>query len=166
MGTLLVEAYESSVELSKSAKYTEQIIIDDKKNEYSPDDKEIRVDCVNIFKVPPPPFVVKDPSDGSESHKIYTIVPGQIAAAARRRQLRPCQLYGGFLAYNSDTTSDTWGVEESFYYKPYDEDYSDGDSSDDEDNAELPAACDTNEDGNDSDTTQQFSIPVKLLPPC
>ena len=142
-----------------------RVYFDDEKNENSPDDQDIPVDdCVNIFKVPPPPFVVKDPSDGSESHKIYTIVPGQIAAAARRRQLRPCQLYGGFSSYNSDTTSDTWGVEESFYYKPYDEDHSDSDSSDDEDNSELPAACATNKDGNDSDATQQFSIPVKLLP--
>ena len=34
---------------------------------------------------------------------------------------------------------DVWKIEESYYYKPYDEDYLYSDSSDEEDNEEPPA---------------------------
>jgi len=103
-------------------------------------------DCVNIFKVPPPPFVVKDDSD-SGHHKIYTIVPGQIVSAVRRRNMTPRTLYGGyFFMIGSDHAElDVWKIEESYYYKPYDEDYLYSDSSDEEDE-EPSAAFDTNKD--------------------
>ena len=146
-----------------------RVYFDDEGNELSLDDldnahQEIPIDdCVNIFEVPPPPFVVKDPSDGSESHKIYTIVPGQIASAIRRRNMTPLTLYGGqfFMIGSEFADLDVWKIEESYYYKPYDEDYLYSDSSDEEDNEEPPAA---NEDGNGSDATQQFSIPAPAQP--
>ena len=189
MGTLLIEAYESSVAMSKTTKFIEKessvdrygrsLFYSRRLNSYpspllsvSEAEADLSIqqnDHVNMFKVPPPPFVVKESSDGSENRNIYTIVPGQIEAAARRRGM--AIVYGGsgeegIKSYWIDSldfiAEEKLRVEESYYYKPYDEDYSDSDSSDDEDNAELPVACDTNEDGNNSDATQQFSIPVKL----
>jgi hypothetical protein len=75
LGVLLVDAYESSVELSKTVLLLKE-------------DEEIGYNqpygAFDIFKFPPPPFWKT--GDGDE---IYTVVPGQIRAAAERRGIQP-----------------------------------------------------------------------------
>ena len=91
---------------------------------------EPKYDVTDMFAVPPPPMVVApDDSENGRKEIIYTIVPGQIAAAAERRGIIPYHVYGIFWP----DLGEEFPIERSYYFKPYDEDYSDSDFYDDED---------------------------------
>ena len=172
VGTLLVEAYESSFEAAKSAKYLEKSIplvynqpmnrgpfqefhsaddgqevkVDDAgSTESHVDEQQCQIPCaedddasrhepkydmIDMFAVPPPPMVVApDDTENGRKEIIYTIVPGQIAAAAERRGIIPYHVYG----ISWPNMDGEIPIERSYYFKPYDEDYSDSDFYDDED---------------------------------
>lgn len=89
-----------------------------------------KYDMIDMFAVPPPPMVVApDDTENGRKEIIYTIVPGQIAAAAERRGIIPYHVYG----ISWPNMDEEIPIERSYYFKPYDEDYSDSDFSDDED---------------------------------
>ena len=118
MGLLLVDAYESSVEMAKSASYLDV----DETLVY-----RIPTDSVDMFKVPPPPLCSAAITDGKDEDLLkestYTIVPGQIRAAAEQRNIVPGVVCGdtspGFTAEKEKE------IEESYYYKAYCDDSSD-----------------------------------------
>jgi hypothetical protein len=110
LGILLVEAYESSVEMAEHAQFLEP-------------DGELTYGInlpgsVDMFQTPPPPFCEssEDHSNADDAEdiehenerKLYTIVPGQISAAAKKRGIRPHHVYGFFSEGE---------VEEAYYYK-------------------------------------------------
>ena len=93
---------------------------------------EPKYDMIDMFAVPPPPMVVApDDTENGRKEIIYTIVPGQIAAAAERRGIIPYHVYGIFWP----DLGEEFPIERSYYFKPYDEDYSDSDFSEDEDDS-------------------------------
>ena len=109
LGILVVEAYESSVQMAKNARFLdpeEPLLYG-----INPDS------TVDMFYVPPPPFCDEDSRD-----IIYTIVPGQISAAAQRRNIQPHKVYGRWSFHE---------VEESYYYEPCHRECSDSQTSDD-----------------------------------
>lgn len=72
----------------------------------------IRTDSVDMFEVPPPPMFT--PS----GETIYTIVPGQIRAAAIRRNISPCHVYGDtWVASPGFTVEEEKDIEKSYYYE-------------------------------------------------
>ncbi len=102
LGILLVEAYESSVDIGKTACFLEP-------------DEEFSVD---MFHTPPPPLCkssedhsnADDAEDIEYEHerKLYTIVPGQISAAAKKRGFQPHHVYG--FSFPDE-------AEKAYYYK-------------------------------------------------
>ena len=105
LGVLLVEAYESSVNIGKTACFLEP-------------DEEFSVDM--MFHTPPPPFC-KSSEDHSNAddeediepeieRKLYIIVPGQISAAAKERGFQPHHVYGFSSAFMDE-------AEKAYYYK-------------------------------------------------
>jgi hypothetical protein len=164
VGTLLCEAYESSVKMAKSAEYldigTSQLVYkmaqnketpianDGSPNEAAgenapaPSPADNSTNFVDIYNVPPPPMVVT-PEHG-RTDILYTIVPGQISSAAERRGVNPRIIYGDPGLYSSDLEpEEEWVLEKSYYYKPFDEDSSDdssGDSSDDEGGTQMSSS--------------------------
>jgi len=95
LGILLVEAYESSVEMSKSARFLgpKQAL------PYKMGMVAIP-GSIDMFHVPPPPLTQplddKETDQEDENPPVYTIVPGQIIAAAQRRNIEPHSVYAGW----------------------------------------------------------------------
>ncbi len=125
LGLLLVEAYESSVEMSKSAQFLgpKQVL-----------PYKTRPGSIDMFYVPPPPLTepltVNDKDGGLDNmNLVYTIVPGQISAAAQRRNIRPHDVYGidaRFDGYgewmssrNAPAPDEEVLIESGYYYKDH-----------------------------------------------
>jgi hypothetical protein len=108
LGVLLVDAYESSVELSKKS----TLLKEDEEIVYN----QPSYGALDIFKFPPPPFWKTGDGD-----KIYTVVPGQIRAAAERRGIEPCNVYGDagvfWVTTPGFTLEEEMDIEESYYYE-------------------------------------------------
>ncbi len=116
LGVLLVETYESSVEMAKHAKFLEP-------------DEELTYGITNLpgsvdmFQTPPPPFCEssEDHSNADDAEdiehenerKVYTIVPGQISAAAKKRGIGPSHVYGDYFYLHEEEME----AEEAYYYK-------------------------------------------------
>lgn len=100
LAVLLVEGYESSVEMAKHTQYLEP----DEPLSYG-----LCHDSIDMFYVPPPPLRTLTEDDVEET--VYTIVPGQISVAAERRNIQPNKVYGCFLSEESEER------EMSYYYK-------------------------------------------------
>eukprot|EP00985_Skeletonema_marinoi_P026251 scaffold20215_cov191-Skeletonema_marinoi.AAC.3 len=106
LGVLLVEAYESSVELSKNARFLDP----DDEGLLSSDGSHslpygVLPNSMDMFYVPPPPLsVIEHDKESFSNHvkHVYTLVPGQICAAAERRNIRPNKIYGGWTSTESD----------------------------------------------------------------
>ena len=113
LAVLLVEAYESSVDMAKTARYLE---------EGEPLTYGISPDTIDMFYCPPPPLYAltkdEDSSLDDVEETVFTIVPGQISAAAERRNIQPSKVYGwkGFAGYFSLEESEE-DKERSYYYK-------------------------------------------------
>ena len=123
LGILLVEAYESSVVVSKSARFLGP-------KEALP--YRTRPGSIDMFHVPPPPLTesltLNDKDGGSDNmNLVYTIVPGQISAAAQRRNIGPHDVYGVGLHLDSEWMSsrnslaqdDEVLIESGYYYKDH-----------------------------------------------
>jgi hypothetical protein len=124
LGVLLVEAYESSVATSKSARFLGP-------KEALP--YRTRPGSIDMFHVPPPPLTESltpnDKDGGPDSmNLVYTIVPGQISAAAQRRNIGPHDVYGivSHDAYgawmssrNSPARDEEIVIEKGYYYKDH-----------------------------------------------
>ncbi len=133
LGVLLVEAYESSVEMSKNARFLD------------PNDEALQLldgsrslpygqfpNAIDAFYVPPPPISVIEydtESDSYHSIDVHTIVPGQICAAAERRNIPAHKIYGGWIAWSEEEMD----YELSLYFK----DNSDGDEQPNSDDGET-----------------------------
>ena len=105
LGLLLVDAYESSIELAKDVSYLDE-------------DREITYNqpsgLFDIFKKPPPPFWKVD----KEYDYIYTIVPGQIMTAAKQRGIGPYVVFGNIWVPTSGfSLKKEMEIECSYYYK-------------------------------------------------
>ena len=100
LAVLLVEGYESSVEMAKHTQYLEP----DEPLSYG-----LRHDSIDMFYVPPPPLRTLTEDDVEQT--VYTIVPGQISVAAEKRNIQPNKVYGCFLSEESEER------EMSYYYK-------------------------------------------------
>eukprot|EP00579_Thalassiosira_antarctica_P010360 CAMPEP_0201918496 /NCGR_PEP_ID=MMETSP0903-20130614/7642_1 /ASSEMBLY_ACC=CAM_ASM_000552 /TAXON_ID=420261 /ORGANISM="Thalassiosira antarctica, Strain CCMP982" /LENGTH=561 /DNA_ID=CAMNT_0048454825 /DNA_START=201 /DNA_END=1886 /DNA_ORIENTATION=- len=121
MGLLLVDAYESSVEMAKSVSYldTEEALV-----------YRVPTNSIDMFKVPPPPLHSVADGDGEDEDLLeeptYTIVPGQIRTSAKRRNVGPHDVYGDiWVASPGFTAEEEKGIEESYYYEAYCDDSSD-----------------------------------------
>ena len=121
MGLLLVDAYESSVEMAKSVSYlgADETLV-----------YRVPTDSVDMFKVPPPPlYSVADEDDEDEDllkEPTYTIVPGQIRTSAERRNTSPRDVYGDtWVAIPGFTAEEEKEIEGSYYYEAYCDDSSD-----------------------------------------
>ena len=125
LGVLVVEAYESSVEMSKSAQFLGP-------KQFLP--YRTRPGSIDMFYVPPPPLTepvtLNDTDGGSDNmNLVYTIVPGQISAAAQRRNIRPHDVYGiearsdGYGEWmssrNSPAPDEEVLIECGYYYKDH-----------------------------------------------
>jgi hypothetical protein len=132
---LLVDAYESSVQMAKNARYL---------TEDEPLSYRQFPDSIDAFYVPPPPssFKPSDVDEGPGSHSdeeeslLYTIVPGQISAAANRRNFPIHKVYGD--SDGTDGLLDDAEIER--YYKDPDCDNS------------VHSGCSSDESGNESGT--------------
>lgn len=129
MGCVLVEAYESSVKMNMPNKIP-FLDVDDVLVYNHPGL------CTNdMFKVPPPPFDLAQESIDEESGELgggflYTIVPGQIFAAAKKRHIAPYRVYGDVWRTSPGfTKEEEMEIEESYYYRSFDDDESSEDSS-------------------------------------
>jgi len=118
LGVLLVEAYESSVEMAKSARFLgpKQVL---PYRKYP--------DSIDMFYVPPPPLTeplndeeidIDIDIDKEKKDPVYTIVPGQISAAAQRRNIEPHDVYGGWIT-SKESSEDEEMIETSYYYKDH-----------------------------------------------
>jgi histone H3/H4 len=123
MGILVVDALESSVQMAKSSAYR------DASQEVCYNAPR-RCTTLDTFEIPPPPLRWKvedcDITEGDIIEEIYTIVPGQIRAAAERRNIFPYHVYGDtWIPSNGFTVEEEKAIEESYYYKLFDADSSD-----------------------------------------
>jgi len=175
MGTLLVESLESSVKMEQFSKatflgadeelvYGNQILGADEELACDSDEDdelerhELTYDgpptsrAMDMWKVPPPPiYEYNDNEDDGfllrERNITYTLVPGQIVAAAEKRNIPTCKVYGNSKIPSS---GQTWNEEMEFERSLYCKSLSDDDFSDDESiffsNDEL-----SDEDGSMSD---------------
>eukprot|EP00985_Skeletonema_marinoi_P034472 scaffold44040_cov197-Skeletonema_marinoi.AAC.1 len=141
LGVLLVEAYESSVEMSKSARFL------------GPEEAlpyRMFPDSIDMFYVPPPPITEplndeKIDIDKEKKDPVYTIVPGQISAAAQRRNIEPHVVYCGCGYVSSLSFEDEEIIETNYYYKDHHFESCDNCS-------ELDCKCDSrDDDSNDAD---------------
>jgi len=139
LGILLVGAYESSVEMSKTAQFL------DKEKEVSYNEPTLSID---IFKTPPPPF--------QDEQLIYTIVPGQIRAVAEERDITPSNVYGDvWVASSGFTKEEEEEIEQSYYYKDNKSSNEDDESEEveGEEKSGTKQKEEPDDDGNDSDTS-------------
>ena len=132
LGVLLVNAYESSVEMSKTTKFLDE-------------EKDLAYDeptqSIDMFKTPPPPF--------QNEQLVYTIVPGQISAAAEERDITPSNVYGDvWVASLGFTKDEEEEIERSYYYQSTEHSCHEVVESSNAKQKEEPA-----NDGNDSDTS-------------
>ena len=112
LGVLLVEAYESSVEMAKRAQYLgpNEVLLYGQ----SPD-------SMDMFFKPPPPFCKPSDEDTGKdleierTQSVYTVVPGQIRAAAEKRGFGPYKVYGHF--YYDQGRGEEMEIEKRFYYQ-------------------------------------------------
>ena len=79
---------------------------------------------IDVFHVPPPPL--NQPLNDEESDQkveitpVYTIVPGQISAAAQRRNIEPHDVYASDGWMNSrNSPEDEEIIERSYYYRDH-----------------------------------------------
>ena len=139
LGVLLVSAYESSVIMSK----TTQLLGED--DELAYDEPTVSID---MFRAPPPPF--------QNEQLVYTLVPGQIRAAAEDRDITPSSVYGAeWVASSGFTKEEEEETERSYYYKD-NKSSNEDDESEDVEGEEKSGAKQKEEpadDGNDSDTS-------------
>jgi len=127
LGMLLVDAYESSVEIEMTSKTS--FLSADKELTYN-----TPTDSIDMFKIPPPPFYPPGykwytPGDRKDVRKesIYTIVPGQIRSAAENRDIMQSIVYGDvWIASSGFTAEEEMEIERSYYYDEYCEDEPDG----------------------------------------
>ena len=133
LGVLLVEAYESSVERELT---TNRAFLDPDE-ELSYNEPTTGID---MFKIPPPPFW-----SGDES--IYTIVPGQIRAAAEKRNITPSMVYGitwmTSLGFTQDKEMD---IEMSYYYDGIDSSSEEDDNNDSDEESYYYYSDDSSDD--------------------
>ena len=117
LGMLLVDVYESSVEIEMT-----------RKSSFLSTDEELTyntpTDSLDMFKSPPPPFYPLykplQEQDEQEESIIYTIVPGQVRSAAEKRDITPCIVYGDvWIATSGFTAEEEMGIERSYYYDEY-----------------------------------------------
>ncbi len=70
---------------------------------------------IDMFHVPPPPLTQplddKETDQEDENPPVYTIVPGQIIAAAHRRNIEPQSVWNSY--------EDDEAIERSYYYKDH-----------------------------------------------
>ena len=175
MGTLIVEAYESSFQMAKSAEYLDiensqlvyktHLYFDNKETHIIAPAYNLTTNFVDIHNVPPPPMVVT-PDDG-RTDILYTIVPGQISSAAERRGVNPRIIYGEPGLYSSDLEpEEEWELEKSYYYKPFDDDSSDDSSGDSSGDSSDDSSGDSSDDSSDDEGGTQMSSSKHLhLPP-
>jgi len=148
IAVLLVEAYESSVQMSKSARFLHN-------TETLP--YGMFPNSMDMFYVPPPPFYGPNDeelyackSDNFMSEQlVYTIVPGQISAAAARRNIRPgptsinafapIRVYGEWIASSGNSPSEEMKIEKGNYYEVCDSDSSSYYGSDEDDSSDDSA---------------------------
>ena len=143
LGGLLVCAYESCVDVEKSRRT--QLLDAEEELTYNQPIFSVR----DMFKSPPPPFYPKNHHDyNPDVALVYTLVPGQIEAAAEQRGITPSKVYGDvWVAISGFDPEEEEETEKSYYYKEtyryYDSDYdseesdmniSDSDLSENEEN--------------------------------
>jgi len=139
LGILLVSAYESSVEMSKTAQFL------DKEKDLSYNEPTTSID---MFKTPPPPF--------QDEQLIYTIVPGQIRAVAEERDITPSNVYGDvWVASSGFTKEEEDEIERSYYYKSviHDEESEEVCSDSNEEMESKAKQENVDDNGNNSDTS-------------
>ena len=117
LGMLLVDVYESSVEIEMTRKSS--FLSTDEELTYNEPTK-----TVDMFKSPPPPFYPLykplQEEDEQDESIIYTIVPGQVRSAAEKRDITPCIVYGDvWIATSGFTAEEEMGIERSYYYDEY-----------------------------------------------
>ena len=134
LGVLLVCSYESSVEIAKT---TQLLSAEDELTYEAPHSP------VDMFSSPPPPF--------QKEQLVYTIVPGQIRAAAEERDITPSHVYGiEWVASLGFTKDEEMDIEWSYYYQSVDlgvdEDESCDDAKGDPDNNSIWSCSDLDDD--------------------
>ena len=149
LGVLLAEAYESSVEMSKTARFLGP-------EEVLPYRLTVRPGSIDMFYVPPPPLTesltLYDREAGPDNmNLVHTIVPGQISAAAQRRNIGPRDVYGEWMSSkNSPAPEQEVQIERGYYYK---------DHHNEECERCSPNDCDC--DGTDSNSSNN-TVPIPL----
>eukprot|EP00985_Skeletonema_marinoi_P018102 scaffold10050_cov117-Skeletonema_marinoi.AAC.4 len=149
LAVLLVEVYESSVESSKNARFLD------------PDDEGLLLsdgscslpygvfpESMDMFYVPPPPLSINEYDKESDSYHdkdVHTLVPGQICAAAERRNIRPNKIYGGWTSAEGD------GKEMDFEMGLYFKDRSDDDDCSNSDRCNDVKSVDGHRQATESD---------------
>jgi NACalpha-BTF3-like transcription factor len=107
LGILLVEAYESSVEITKAVRFLD------------PKQALTYGSCagpMDMFYTPPPPFN-ESPSHDDRKQPVYTIVPGQISAAAEKRGIGPSKVYSHYFSVSSPSADEEMLAEKEYYYE-------------------------------------------------
>ena len=101
LGILLVGAYESSVDMTKSVRFLD------------PKQALTYGSCagpMDMFYTPPPPFNASPSHEHSNEDErkqpVYTIVPGQISAAAEKRGIGPSKVYSHYFSVSSPSADE------------------------------------------------------------
>jgi len=103
LGILLVEAYESSVEMTRAARFLD------------PKQALTYGSCagpMDMFYTPPPPF-----NEDDRKQPVYTIVPGQISVAAEKRGIGPTKVYSHYFSFSSPSADEEMLAEKEYYYE-------------------------------------------------
>ena len=145
MGMLLVEAYESSVEIEMTRK-TSFLSADEELTYNEP------TDSVDMFKIPPPSFDYSN--RWNPGRQCTTIVPGQIRFAAEMRYITPYIVYGNvWIASAGFTSEEEMEIERSYYYESESVNLSDNEEDNNESGDEEPEESDIDVALNDSDVS-------------
>ncbi len=112
LGILLVEAYESSVDMTESVRYLD------------PKQTLTYGSCagpMDMFYTPPPPFNASPSHEHSNEddrkQPVYTIVPGQISVAAEKRGIGPSKVYSHYFSVSSPSADEEMLAEKEYYYE-------------------------------------------------
>ena len=154
LGGLLISAYESCVDIEMSR--STQLLGAEEQLTYNEPNVQN-----SMFKTPPPPFHRKPKTDDDyyqyhpDDTAVYTIVPGQIEAAAEQRGITPSKVYGdAWVAISGFDPEEEEEMEKSYYYKETfhdddsdsDESISDSDMSENEDNIDSEMDASSRDD--------------------
>ena len=148
-GTLLVDAYESSVEVNSLSSFLDT-------------DVELTYNeptgGVDMFRTPPPPFYDYNKEKVSYTIEtpgqvVYTIVPGQISAAAKDRGITPSTVYGDMWIVSSGfTQEEEIEIERSYYYSDVMNESDDDTYYDDDEKEKSSITKDDDEELSDNDS--------------